>query len=60
MFRKKSEEEDVVQSEDQEQPAQETKHPWRRLFGVVGLALAATALIANLNDIKRYIRITTM
>lgn len=59
MTRNKTEEE-VVQCEDQEQPVAENKHPWRRLFGVVGLALAATALIANLNDIKRYIRITTM
>lgn len=53
-------EEDVVQCADQEQIAEETTHPWRRFFGVVGLALAATALIANLHDIKRYIRITTM
>jgi|GEM_PF-4754715 len=53
-------EEDVEQHENRERVAAETKHPWRRVFGIVGLALAATALIANLHDIKRYIRISTM
>jgi len=53
-------EEDVEQREEREHAAAETKHPWRRVFGIVGLALAATALIANLHDIKRYIRISTM
>jgi hypothetical protein len=53
-------EEEAVQCEEQGQKAAETRHPWRRVFGILGLALAATALLANLNDIKRYIRISTM
>jgi Family of unknown function (DUF6893) len=53
-------EEEGVQSEEQEHKPEGTRHPWRRVFGIVGLALAATALIANLHDIKRYIRISTM
>ena len=36
-----------------------SKSHWR-LFGAVGLLLAATAILANLNDIRRYIRISTM
>jgi len=36
-----------------------SRMPWR-LLGFVGLALAATTVLANLSDIKRYIRISTM
>jgi hypothetical protein len=49
----------AVQTEDDEPKECKPKHYWR-LIGAVGLLLAATAVITNLHDIKRYIRLTTM